>query len=257
MRSWKRLILLRIIMSKRSPLVRKKKYNIITRVLYAENILNKSLLFKLWLKLVEIRTKSKLYNDERTRHVHGYNIALLSRVFPDMWLQKKINNRELISVRQNEQAYTKSCSHHDNRRPDILSLLSKLTEFLFAISLFWTPLCSFTVKRGKPRHDSSREAHREILQISTIELSLQMLMTDLNIWISNNSKNPSYGSDSQYATGCLTKVFLLTFYAFEKDRILFCLKHSNMSKTNKGRHGKWRVTLEKVAMKRENTSGRQ
>jgi len=94
---WKLLILLRIIMSKRSPIVRKKKYNIITRVLYAENILHKSLLFKLWLKLVE---QSCIMMNEP-----GTFLAIIMYYyleFSPTCGYKKINNRELISGKMNK-----------------------------------------------------------------------------------------------------------------------------------------------------------
>lgn len=70
-------------------------------------------------------------------------------------------------------------------------------------------------------------------------------MTNLNIWISNNSKNLSYGSDSQYATGRLTKVFLLTFYAFLK-KIAFCFVWNTQIKKNMSKNEQrqtWQMTI--------------
>ena len=148
-----------------------------------------------------------------------------------------------------------SSSYNDKRRsPDILSSLSKLTEFLFGISFFWSRLCSFTVRRGKLRQSSFREAHREIFKIRTIELSLEMLMTELNIWISNNANTYHFDQTRNTRQVAWQKWFCDLSRLWKRSHfVLFnplkLKKHDK--KRNKGKHEIRHVTLEFAAVKKE------
>ena len=99
---------------------------------------------------------------------------ILSIVSPDVWLHYKTWPR--INLAQNEQAYEMMMFiYNDNRIP----LISKLTELLFCNFLLLIPLLFLYCKATKTAPKFFPRS---------VELSLEMLMTDLNIWISNNSK---------------------------------------------------------------------
>ena len=95
-----------------------------------------------------------------------------------------------INLAQNEQAYEMIMfKWNDNRRPLISYLhYQNLQNFFLQFPSFDHPAVPLLQSNENRAKVFFREAHREIFKVSTIELSLEMLMTELNIWISNIRK---------------------------------------------------------------------